>query len=436
MAWIDALFQRMVQSGASDLHMSSTLSPMFRLHGDILPVEDCPPITPDQMLQILLEITPEHNKAEFDKTHDTDFAYELEGLGRFRSNLFHDHRGPGGVFRLIPSKILTAEQLNLPKAVMDLCHLSKGLVLVTGPTGSGKSTTLAAMIDHINTTRTEHIITIEDPIEFVHQTKTCLVNQREVKRHTDSFKRALRAALREDPDIVLVGEMRDLETIEIAIETAETGHLVFGTLHTTTAASTVDRIIDQFPTDRQSQIRTMLSSSLKGVVAQTLCKKIPKGRVAALEILICNPAIASNIREGKTHQIPSTMQMGGKLGMRLLNDALFEHVKAGVVDPSEAYLKSIAKEDFLKKCASEGIKVNAPGPEAEEAAVAPAPAGGPAAKGATMPSTPRPNASPANGPRAPLPSTSANGAPQRNTGAPAQPAAGGSFFDKFKKPGS
>ncbi len=433
MAWIDALFQRMVQSGASDLHMTSTLSPMFRLHGDIIPVEDCPPIAPEQMMQILLEITPDHNRVEYDKTHDTDFAYELEGLGRFRSNLFHDHRGPGGVFRLIPTQILTAEQLNLPKAILDLCHLSKGLVLVTGPTGSGKSTTLAAMIDHINTTRTEHIITIEDPIEFVHQTKTCLVNQREVKRHTDSFKRALRAALREDPDIVLVGEMRDLETIEIAIETAETGHLVFGTLHTTTAASTVDRIIDQFPTDRQSQIRTMLASSLKGVVAQTLCKKIPKGRIAALEILIGNPAVASNIREGKTHQIPSIMQMGGKLGMRLLNDSLFEHVKAGLVDPSEAYLKCIAKEDFLKRCAADGIKVNTPNTDVEEASAAPAPAATSALKGAPMPSTARPAPAQHGGPRAPLPTN--NPAPQRGTGSPAQPAGGASFFDKFKKPG-
>ena len=433
MAWIDALFQRMVQTGASDLHMTSTLVPMFRLHGDIVPIEGCPPITPEQMSQILMEITPDHNKVEFEASHDTDFAYELEGFGRFRSNLFHDHRGPGGVFRLIPSKILSAEQLGLPKAVLDLCHLSKGLVLVTGPTGSGKSTTLAAMIDHINTTRTEHIITIEDPIEFVHETKTCLVNQREVKRHTESFKRALRAALREDPDIVLVGEMRDLETIEIAIETAETGHLVFGTLHTTTAASTVDRIIDQFPTERQAQIRTMLASSLKGVVAQTLCKKIPSGRVAALEILIANNAMAANIRDGKTHQIPSLMQMGGKLGMKLLNDALMEHVKSGLVDPAEAYLKCIAKEDFLRKCQAENIKVAVPTAELEEAAPA-SPAPGQAAKGGTTPSTGRPNTGTAGGPRAPLPSNHPAGGPAPR-GTPSAPAAGGGFFDKFKKPG-
>jgi twitching motility protein PilT len=301
------------------------------------------------MRQILFEIAPERNKVQFDEEWDTDFAYELPGVARFRANLFMDRRGPGGVFRVIPSKILTVEDLGLPKAITDLCYLTKGLVLVTGPTGSGKSTTLAAMIDHINANRTDHIITIEDPIEFVHNEKKCLINQREVHRHTGSFKCALRAALREDPDIVLVGEMRDLETIEIALETAETGHLVFGTLHTTTAASTVDRIIDQFPAERQAQIRTMLASSLKGVVAQTLCKKKPKGRVAALEILIANNAVSANIREGKVHQIASAMQMGGKLGMRLLNDSLLEWVVAGEVEPLEAYMKAVNKDDMVAK---------------------------------------------------------------------------------------
>lgn len=373
MAWIDTLFQRMVQTGASDLHMSSTLRPMFRLHGDMLPVEGCPEITPEQMRQILFEITPERNKQQFDEEWDTDFAYELPEIARFRANLFMDRRGPGGVFRVIPSKILTAEDLGLPKAITDLCYLTKGLVLVTGPTGSGKSTTLAAMIDHINANRTDHIITIEDPIEFVHTEKKCLINQREVHRHTGSFKRALRAALREDPDIVLVGEMRDLETIEIALETAETGHLVFGTLHTTTAPSTVDRIIDQFPAERQAQIRTMLASSLKGVVAQTLCKKQPKGRVAALEILIANNAVSANIREGKVHQIPSAMQMGGKLGMRLLNDSLIEHVRNGLVEPLEAYMKAVNKDDMLAKFKQAGIAFDASklGEESEGAAPAP-----------------------------------------------------------------
>jgi len=356
MPWIDALFKRMVEVGASDLHMTSSCKPQFRVHGDMEPIAECAVIRPEQMRQILYEVTPATNRQEFEDTNDTDFAYQLDGVARFRSNLFMDHRGPGAVFRVIPEEILTAEQLRLPKAIMDFCYLSKGLVVVTGPTGSGKSTTLAAMIDHINKNRADHIITIEDPIEFVHKDKRCLINQRQVGGHTKSFKRALKAALREDPDIVLVGEMRDLETIEIAIETAETGHLVFGTLHTTTAATTVDRIIDQFPADRQAQIRTMLSSSLKGVVAQTLCKKKGGGRVAALEVLVVNPAISSIIREGKTHQITSQMQMGGKSGMRLINDSLTQLVKDGVVDPQEAYLKAVDKEGLLGSFQAVGVR--------------------------------------------------------------------------------
>jgi twitching motility protein PilT len=358
MAWIDDLFKRMVQNGASDLHMTAGLVPQFRLHGDMVVVEGAPEITGEQMKQILDEITPESNRAEFERDGDSDFAYELPGVARFRCNRFMDRNGPGGVFRQIPHEVLTADDLGLPKAVIDLCHLSKGLVVVTGPTGSGKSTTLAAMVDYINKSRSDHIITIEDPIEFVHKQQKCLINQREVHRHTESFKRALRAALREDPDIVLVGEMRDLETVEIAIETAETGHLVFGTLHTTTAPSTVDRVIDQFAADRQSQIRTMLAASLKGVIAQTLCKKKGGGRVAALEIMIGNTAIAANIREGKTHQIQSAIQMGGKLGMRMLNDSLFEHVQAGLVDPAEAYIKAVDKDDLSRKFSSIGVTVD------------------------------------------------------------------------------
>ena len=259
---------------------------------------------------LLQPIMPEKNASEFAARHDTDFAYEIPGLARFRANVFVDRKGPGAVFRVIPSKILTAEQLGLSPHILQLCQLTKGLVLVTGPTGSGKSTTLCAMVDYINRNRDDHIITIEDPIEFVHENQKCLINQREVGTHTDSFKGALRAALREDPDIVLVGEMRDLETVAIAIETAETGHLVFGTLHTTTAASTVDRIIDQFPADRQAQIRVMLSESLRGVISQTLCRKIGGGRVAALEVLIVTSAVSNLIREGKTFQIPSMMQVG------------------------------------------------------------------------------------------------------------------------------
>jgi len=385
MAWIDALFQRMAQQGASDLHLTSNMPPMLRQDGDIMSVQDVPAITPDQMARILAEITPAVNQKQFDEENDTDFAYELAGVGRFRANLFRDNQGPGAVFRLIPSEILTAEQLGLPRAIIDMCNLSKGLVVVTGPTGSGKSTTLAAMIDYINKKRSDHILTIEDPIEFVHPQHKCLVNQREVGSHTEGFKRALRAALREDPDIVLVGEMRDLETIEIAIETAETGHLVFGTLHTTTAASTVDRIIDQFPADRQAQIRTMLSSSLKGVVAQTLCKKKPKGRVAALEVLVVNSAVSSQIREGKTHQIINSMQMGGKLGMRMLNDALADLVKQGLVEPSEAHLKAVDKDGFVNALSSVGIAWK---PGDASAAAAGMPSGAPAAPMSTTSAAP------------------------------------------------
>ena len=358
MAKLDAFFSKLVEIQGSDLHLTTGMAPFFRLHGDMQPVSGVPPIDAEEMKRLLFEITPDTNREQFEREHDTDFAYELPGKARFRANLFMDHRGPGAVFRQIPSEVLTCDQLGLPKAVRDLCFLSKGLVLVTGPTGSGKSTTLAAMLDLVNKSRSDHIITIEDPIEFVHKSQKCLVHQREVGRHTDSFKRALRAALREDPDIILVGEMRDLETIAIAIETAETGHLVFGTLHTTTAMTTVDRIVDQFPSDRQAQIRTMLASSLKGVVAQTLLKKKPKGRVAALEVLLGTKAVAALIREGKTHQLMSCMQMGGKVGMKLLNDSLVELVQKGIVDPAEAYVKAIEKEAFLAQLAHIGVKLD------------------------------------------------------------------------------
>jgi len=261
----------------------------------------------------------------------------------------------GGVFRVIPSRIMTAEEMGLPKEILQLCHLPKGLVLVTGPTGSGKSTTLCALIDYINRNRTDHIITVEDPLEFVHENKKCLINQRQVGEHTDSFKDALRAALREDPDIVLVGEMRDLETVAIAIETAETGHLVFGTLHTSSAPSTVDRIIDQFPADRQSQIRVMLAESLKGVVSQMLCKKIGGGRVPVLEVLIVTPSVSNLIREAKIFQIPSIMQTGEKYGMCLMNDALTELVKKKVIDPQEAHAKAADKTGLLAMFKKAGV---------------------------------------------------------------------------------
>ena len=259
---------------------------------------------------LLDPIMPEPNREEFERRHDTDFAYEINGLARFRANVFLDRKGRGAVFRVIPAKILTAEELGLSPHILKLCKLHKGLVLVTGPTGSGKSTTLCAMIDYINQNRTDHIITIEDPIEFVHENKGCLINQREVGTHTGGFKDALRAAMREDPDIILVGELRDLETVAIAIETAETGHLVFGTLHTTTAASTVDRVIDQFPTDQQAQIRIMLSESLKGVIAQNLCRKIGGGRVAALEVLLINSAISQPDSRGE--DVPDPVDDAGR----------------------------------------------------------------------------------------------------------------------------
>lgn len=349
---IDAMFRRMCEMGASDLHLSSSMPPLVRKDGEMRPLhDDGAPLSAEVLGRVLLEITPPKNRVEFQERHDTDFAYEIAGLARFRANIFMDRMGIGGVFRVIPSEILTAERLGLSQHVLNLCHLKKGLVLVTGPTGSGKSTTLSAMIDYINRSRADHIVTIEDPIEFVHPNQKCLINQREVHTHTRSFKDALRAALREDPDVVLVGELRDLETIAIAIETAETGHLVFGTLHTTTAASTVDRVIDQFPSDRQAQIRVMLSESLRGVIAQTLCKKIGGGRVAALEVLIANGAISNLIREGKTFQIGSMMQVGRAQGMVTLNDALAELVRKGLVTAEEALLRSVDKNglDLLLK---------------------------------------------------------------------------------------
>jgi twitching motility protein PilT len=344
---IDQLFHSMVTQGASDLHLCVGSVPMIRKDGHMQPLDPAAsPISAQEIVQLLAPIMPEKNRKEYAERHDTDFAYEIAELARFRSNIFADRRGPGAVFRVIPSKILTAEQLGLSPHILQLCGLSKGLVLVTGPTGSGKSTTLCAMIDHVNKTRQDHIITIEDPIEFVHPNQKCLINQREVHTHTDSFKDALRAALREDPDIILVGELRDLETVAIAIETAETGHLVFGTLHTTTAASTVDRVIDQFPSDRQSQIRIMLSESLKGVIAQTLCRKIGGGRVAALEVLLVTGAVSNLIREAKTFQIPSIMQVNKANGMVSLNDALFDLVQKKLVMPDEALSKAVDKASF------------------------------------------------------------------------------------------
>jgi twitching motility protein PilT len=353
---MDTLLRKLVESGGSDLHLSSGSRPMIRTDGDMAEIEDAPALSAPQAEELLLSITPARNRDQFRDTGDTDFAYEIDGLCRFRSNLFKDRKGTGGVFRVIPSKILTVDDLNLSQPVRDLCFLTKGLVLVTGPTGSGKSTTLCGMVDHVNESRRDHIITIEDPIEFVHQNKQCLINQREVHVHTQGFKPALRAALREDPDVVLVGELRDLETVAIAIETAETGHLVFGTLHTSSAMSTVDRIIDQFPADQQEQIRTMLAGSLKAVIAQVLCRKIGGGRIAALEVLLVNSAVSNLIREGKTFQIPSIMQTGLSQGNVLLNAALLDLVQKKLVEPEEAYTKAADKTNLLSAFEKHNIR--------------------------------------------------------------------------------
>jgi len=353
--WLNGLLAQMMEAGCSDMHLSAESPPYWRLDGQIEPIEGEAALSVAFLEEQIRSISPPENREEFERRNDTDFAYEVSGLSRFRVNVFRDRKGVGAVLRNIPFQIPSAEELGLPPAILDMANLSKGLVLVTGPTGSGKSTTLAALIDHINQTRKDHLITIEDPIEFVHSNKRCLVNQREIQRHTNSFKDALRAALREDPDIVLVGEMRDLETIEIAVETAETGHLVFGTLHTTTAPSTVDRIIDQFPSDRQEQIRQMLSSSLKGVVSQVLCRKKGGGRVAAHEILIGTSAASNLIREAKTFQLFSLMQTGKNLGMCKMEDTLLKLVSDDLVDPMEAYRKANNKQEFKGLLEREGI---------------------------------------------------------------------------------
>jgi twitching motility protein PilT len=342
---MEGLLRLLVEAGASDLHLRAGQPPMLRREG-VLGREPSAPIPAERLETLLVSLMSPRDVSQYRETGDTDWAYEIEGLARYRCNAGRDRHGPIAVFLVIPTSVRTADEMGLSREVQNLCYLTKGLVVVTGPTGSGKSTTLAALVDLINRTRTDHIITIEDPIEFVHQSKKCLVTQRQVGLHTRSFKNALRAALREDPDIILVGEMRDLETVSIAIETAETGHLVFGTLHTTTAASTVDRIIDQFPADRQSQVRVMLSESLRGVIAQTLCKGSGGGRVAARGILLSIPAISYLIREGKTFQIPSIMQTNRRTGMVTLNDALMELVDSKQVEPKEAYMKSVEKAGF------------------------------------------------------------------------------------------
>jgi twitching motility protein PilT len=357
-AEIDELLTTLVRDSASDLHLRVGEPPMLRLHGELKRLEGKEPLTNSRLEAMLASIMPERNMAEYRETNDTDFAYEIADVARFRCNALRDHHGAGGVFRAIPSKVATVEGLGISPEVQRLCFLTQGLVLVTGPTGSGKSTTLGGLVDLINRSRDDHVVTIEDPIEFVHKNKRCVITQRQVGLHTGSYQSALRAALREDPDIVLIGEMRDLETVSIALETAETGHLVFGTLHTTTAVGTIDRIIDQFPADRQSQIRVMLADTLKGVVSQTLCKKIGGGRIAAREVLLTLPSVSNMIREGKGFQIQSIMQTSRKLGMILLGDVLLDYVEKGLVEPREAWMKSTDKAAFLNSLKTRGHDIS------------------------------------------------------------------------------
>lgn len=346
MARIDSFFKLMGEQKASDLHLATNNPPMLRINGELVRV-DYPALRNDELKAMVYEIAPEGKIKIFEETSDIDFGYEVPGMARYRANFFQQKYGISAVFRLIPSTVLTVEDLGLPPILKKFPMLKKGLILVTGPTGSGKSTTLAAMMDYANLQRHDHIITVEDPIEFVHRSQNCLVQHREVGVHTRSFAAALRGALREDPDILLVGEMRDLETIELALTAAATGHLVFGTLHTSSAAKAVDRIIDVFPTDQQNQIRATLAESLKGVIAQNLFKTIDKpGRVAALEILVVDMAIANLIREGKTHQIPGMIQVGKKKGNQPLDDAIMEHLRHARIAPEEAYDKSIDKKKF------------------------------------------------------------------------------------------
>ena len=363
-AAVESLFHAMIREGASDLHLRCGEPPVLRSSGEMKRLAGHAPLREEELSAMLEAIMPERNQREFAESNDTDFAHEIVGTARFRANVLRDRNGIAAVFRLVPSTIVSVEQMGISAEVQKLCHLTKGLVLVTGPTGSGKSTTLCALIDLVNRSRQDHVITIEDPIEFVHPSKQCIITQRQVGVHTGSFKSALRAALREDPDVILVGELRDLETVSIAIETAETGHLVFGTLHTTTAPSTIDRLIDQFPADRQSQVRVMLSESLKGVVSQTLCRKIGGGRVAAREILLATPSLSNLIREGKTFQIPSIMQTSRKLGMVTLNDALVELVLSGQVDAREAYTKAVDKPAIAASLKARGIEVELGEPRA------------------------------------------------------------------------
>jgi twitching motility protein PilT len=347
MAKIDAFFRLMNSQGASDLHMVAGSPPCLRIQGDIETVK-YHELTSDELLEMLSEITPEYKLKQFEESGDVDFGYEIPGVSRYRANLYRQAHGVAAVFRQIPSKIMTIEQLGLPPIARRFAMMKKGFVLVTGPTGSGKSSTLAAIVDYANKNRRDNIITVEDPVEFKHHRINCLVSHREVGPHTRSFAAALRGALREDPDIIMVGEMRDLETIQLALEASATGHLVFATLHTQSATKTVDRIIDVFPADARNQVRTTLADSLKGVISQTLFKRVDsRGRIAAIEVMVGTPALAHIIREGKTHLLSNIIQTGKKLGMRCLDDAIEELVQKKIIAPEEAFEKAVNKERFI-----------------------------------------------------------------------------------------
>ena len=345
MAQVDKFLSFLVKNAGSDLHLVTGSPPIVRIDGALQKMK-LPPLTGDQVKSLVYEIIPERNRKEYEAINDTDFAYEIPGVARFRTNVYRDLKGPAMAQRLIPFDIMTVDDLGLPPEIRELMMLPKGIVLCTGPTGCGKSTTVAALLHYANQRRSDHVITVEDPVEFVHENINCIFSHRQVGTHTESFKRALRAAFREDPDIILVGEMRDLETTALAITAAETGHLVIATVHTTTASSTVDRIIDQFPPDRQDQIRVMLSSTLKAVVTQALCRRKVKGRIAAFEILVVHSAVANLIRERKTFQLPSVIQTGKKYGMVTMNESLMLLVNDGFIELDEAYQKSIDKQDM------------------------------------------------------------------------------------------
>ncbi len=344
---ISELLAFSVKNKASDLHLSSGLPPMIRVHGDIRRI-NLPPMDHKDVHRMVYDIMNDSQRKIYEEVLEVDFSFEIPGLARFRVNSFNQQKGAGAVFRTIPSKVLTLEELEAPKIFKEISDTPRGVVLVTGPTGSGKSTTLAAMVDYVNDTQYSHILTIEDPIEFVHQSKKCLINQREVGPHTHSFANALRSALREDPDVILVGEMRDLETIRLALTAAETGHLVFGTLHTSSAAKTIDRVIDVFPAAEKEMVRAMLSESLRAVISQTLLKtKDGSGRVAAHEIMIGTPAIRNLIRENKVAQMYSSIQTGGALGMQTLDQCLQDLVRRNLVSATEARARAQNKDVFL-----------------------------------------------------------------------------------------